>query len=42
MGYKKLITYILHSENGASLKASGWKCVGELVDLNGLVKEDLK
>ena len=29
MGYKKLITYILQSENGASLKASGWKCVGE-------------
>jgi hypothetical protein len=29
MGYKKLITYILKSENGASLKASGWKCVGE-------------
>lgn len=29
MGYKKLITYILQSENGASLKASGWKCVGQ-------------
>lgn len=29
MGYKKLITYILDTENGASLKASGWKCVGE-------------
>ena len=29
MGYKKLITYILQSENGSSLKASGWKCVGE-------------
>lgn len=29
MGYKKLITYILESENGASLKASGWKCVGQ-------------
>lgn len=29
MGYKKLITYIPQSENGASLKASGWKCVGE-------------
>lgn len=25
MGYKKIITYILESENGASLKASGWK-----------------
>lgn len=29
MGYKKLITYILDTENGTSLKASGWKCVGE-------------
>jgi len=29
MGYKKLITYILKSEPGTSLKASGWKCVGE-------------
>lgn len=28
MGYKRLITYILQSENGASLKASGWKCIG--------------
>lgn len=24
MGYKKIITYILDSEHGASLKASGW------------------
>lgn len=29
MGYKKLITYILDTENGASLRASGWKCVGQ-------------
>lgn len=29
MGYKKLITYILESESGTSLKASGWKCVGQ-------------
>lgn len=29
MGYKKLITYILESENGSSLKASGWKCIGK-------------
>jgi len=29
LGYRKLITYILASENGASLKASGWKCVGK-------------
>lgn len=25
LGYTKIITYILDSENGASLKASGWK-----------------
>ena len=25
MGYKKIITYILESESGASLKAAGWK-----------------
>lgn len=29
LGYKKLITYILSEESGTSLKASGWKCVGE-------------
>lgn len=29
MGYKKLITYILDTENGTSLRASGWKCVGQ-------------
>lgn len=28
LGYKKIITYTLESENGASLKASGWKCAG--------------
>ena len=26
MGYEKIITYILESETGASLKASGWEC----------------
>lgn len=29
MGYKKIITYILQSENGASLKASNFSCDGE-------------
>lgn len=29
MGYKKLITYILDSEPGTSLKAAGWKCIGK-------------
>jgi hypothetical protein len=28
MGYKKAVTYILASENGASLKASGFTCDG--------------
>jgi len=31
MGYKKIITYILQSENGNSLKASGWKLEAENV-----------
>lgn len=26
MGYEKIITYILKSENGASVKASGFTC----------------
>ena len=29
MGYHKLITYILDSEHGTSLKAAGWRCVGQ-------------
>lgn len=29
LGYKRLITYTLPSEGGASLRASGWKCIGE-------------
>ncbi len=29
MGYKKIITYILKSESGASLKASNFVCEGE-------------
>lgn len=27
--WKKLITYTLPSEGGASLRAAGWKCIGE-------------
>ena len=30
MGYKKLITYTLESENGSSLRASGWSVVAEV------------
>ena len=28
LGYKRIITYILESESGASLRASGWKLDG--------------
>ena len=28
MGYSKIITYILESESGVSLKAAGWECAG--------------
>ena len=28
MGYQKIITYTLDTENGASLRAAGWKCTG--------------
>lgn len=29
MGYDRIITYTLDTENGASLKASGWTCQGK-------------
>jgi hypothetical protein len=29
LGYRKLITYTLPSESGASLRGAGWHCVGE-------------
>lgn len=29
MGYRRVVTYILESETGASLKAAGWKCIGK-------------
>lgn len=28
-GYRKLVTYTLAEEGGASLRAAGWKCLGE-------------
>lgn len=31
MGYEKIITYILESEKGTSLKASGWHCEASFV-----------
>lgn len=29
MGYRRLITYTLPQEGGASLRGSGWRCLGE-------------
>lgn len=29
LGFRRLITYTLPEEGGASLRASGWYCVGE-------------
>lgn len=29
LGYRRLITYTLPEEGGASLRGAGWKCVGE-------------
>ena len=34
LGYKKLVTYTLASESGASLKAAGFKVVGEVRGLS--------
>ena len=28
MGYRRLVTYTLPSESGASLRGAGWKCIG--------------
>lgn len=29
LGYRKMVTYILAEEAGLSLRAAGWRCVGE-------------
>ncbi len=29
LGYRRLVTYTLPSESGASLRAAGWRCLGE-------------
>lgn len=29
LGYKKVVTYTLPEEGGASLRAAGWKCIGQ-------------
>ena len=40
MGYKKIITYILESENGASLKASNFICEGKAEGTHWTGKRD--
>ncbi len=30
MGYRMVITYTLNTEPGTSLRAAGWKCIGEI------------
>jgi hypothetical protein len=30
LGYRRLITYVLSTEPGTSLRAAGWKCAGEI------------
>ena len=30
LGYRRLITYILDTEPGTSLRAAGWQCVGKV------------
>jgi hypothetical protein len=34
MGYTRVVTYTLQSETGASLRASGWRCVAEVAPAN--------
>lgn len=29
LGYRKIVTYTLPEEGGASLRAAGWRCIGE-------------
>lgn len=29
MGYRRAVTYVLASETGTSVRAAGWRCVGE-------------
>lgn len=29
LGYRKLVTYTLPEEGGASLRAAGWRCIGQ-------------
>lgn len=29
LGYRRLVTYVLAEESGVSLRAAGWRCIGE-------------
>jgi hypothetical protein len=29
LGYRRLVTYVLGTESGTSVKAAGWRCLGE-------------
>lgn len=29
LGYKRMVTYTMNDESGASLSGAGWKCIGE-------------
>lgn len=40
LGYKRIGTYILASENGASVKAAGWRMVGEAGGVAGRERND--
>jgi len=35
LGYRRLITYTLASESGASLRGAGWRCLGEATTREG-------
>ena len=35
LGYRRLITYTLPSEGGASLRGAGWRVVGQTTNVNG-------
>jgi hypothetical protein len=35
LGYRRLITYSLQSESGASLRGAGWQCVAEVAPSSG-------
>jgi hypothetical protein len=42
MGGKRLVTYTLQSESGASLRGAGWQIAGEIKPHDGWGREDRK